>query len=46
MDTRRYAKRQMTWFRRMAGIHWFEADDAAGIAEYVATSCASRKYTD
>ncbi len=38
MDTRRYAKRQMTWFRRMEGIRWFEADDAKGIAEYVATS--------
>jgi len=20
--TRRYAKRQMTWFRREAGVHW------------------------
>jgi tRNA dimethylallyltransferase len=22
-----YARRQMTWFRRMPDIHWFEADD-------------------
>jgi tRNA dimethylallyltransferase len=22
--TRRYAKRQLTWFRREAGVHWFE----------------------
>lgn len=22
-----YARRQMTWFRRMSDIHWFEADD-------------------
>jgi tRNA dimethylallyltransferase len=22
--TRRYAKRQITWFRREAGVHWFE----------------------
>jgi tRNA dimethylallyltransferase len=21
--TRRYAKRQLTWFRREAGVHWF-----------------------
>ena len=28
--TRRYAKRQLTWFRREAGVHWFEGfgDDA------------------
>ena len=23
-NTRRYAKRQMTWFRRDSGIHWFD----------------------
>jgi tRNA dimethylallyltransferase len=29
-STRRYAKRQMTWFRKEAGVHWFEGfgDDA------------------
>lgn len=25
-NTRRYAKRQMTWFRKMPGIHWFSYD--------------------
>ena len=25
-DTRRYAKRQLTWFRRMANIHWIDLD--------------------
>lgn len=25
-NTRRYAKRQMTWFRRMPKIHWFDLD--------------------
>ncbi|MEW6429367.1 MAG: tRNA (adenosine(37)-N6)-dimethylallyltransferase MiaA [Thermodesulfobacteriota bacterium] len=25
MDTRRYAKRQLTWFRRVPGIAWFDA---------------------
>jgi len=24
LETRRYAKRQMTWFRRDADLHWFE----------------------
>ncbi|MGD2294299.1 MAG: tRNA (adenosine(37)-N6)-dimethylallyltransferase MiaA [Candidatus Aminicenantes bacterium] len=26
-DTRQYAKRQMTWFRKMEGIRWFFADE-------------------
>ncbi len=25
-ETRRYAKRQLTWFRKDAGVHWIEAD--------------------
>jgi tRNA A37 N6-isopentenylltransferase MiaA len=24
LDVRHYAKRQMTWFRREAGVEWFE----------------------
>lgn len=27
-NTRRYAKRQMTWFKRDASIHWFNTDTA------------------
>ena len=27
--TRRYAKRQMTWFRSMKGIHWFDGGTTA-----------------
>ncbi len=34
-ETRQYAKRQMTWFRKMAGIAWFSPDDRAGLEEYV-----------
>jgi tRNA dimethylallyltransferase len=26
--TRRYARRQVGWFRRYAGTHWFDADDS------------------
>jgi tRNA dimethylallyltransferase len=37
-DTRRYAKRQMTWFRRMPGLRWFEAEDVEGAAGYVEMS--------
>ena len=36
-ETRHYAKRQMTWFRKMEGICWFEPDDFASIAEFVET---------
>lgn len=34
-DTRHYAKRQMTWFRKMEGIKWFSPDDFPFIEEYV-----------
>ena len=30
-DTRRYAKRQMTWFRADTSIEWFEPRDLSGI---------------
>lgn len=33
--SRAYARRQITWFRRDAGIRWFEPDDEQGIFEYV-----------
>ncbi len=34
-DTRRYAKRQMTWFRREPGMHWipFAGEDPQALAE-------------
>jgi tRNA dimethylallyltransferase len=34
-DTRHYAKRQMTWFRKMADIAWFSPDDGPTLEEYV-----------
>lgn len=30
-ETRHYAKRQMTWFRKMEGIHWFLPSDFSSI---------------
>ena len=36
-ETRHYAKRQMTWFRKMAGIRWFKPDDFLSIVAYVKT---------
>lgn len=36
-ETRHYAKRQMTWFRKMEGICWFDPDDFPSISAYVRT---------
>lgn len=34
-NTRRYAKRQMTWFRRDEEIHWFNPNDIDGMIELI-----------
>lgn len=34
-NSRRYAKRQMTWFRRDADITWFPSPDAQPVVEYL-----------
>ena len=34
-NSRRYAKRQLTWFRRESEIRWFAPDDDAAIIAYV-----------
>lgn len=34
-NSRRYAKRQLTWFRRDPEIRWFAPDDDAAIIDYV-----------
>lgn len=34
-NSRRYAKRQLTWFRRDGGIRWFEPDDTEAIISYI-----------
>ncbi len=33
-DTRHYAKRQMTWFKKMAGIVWFSPNDFDSLLKY------------
>ena len=35
LDTRRYAKRQITWFRKMPGVTWFSPDDPTGLEHYL-----------
>lgn len=37
-NTRRYAKRQMTWFRRDKEIKWFGNSDILGMLEYIKQS--------
>lgn len=32
-DTRRYAKRQMTWFRKMDGVAWFSAESTTALEQ-------------
>lgn len=34
-NTRRYAKRQMTWFKNQDTFEWFYAEDEAGIKRYI-----------
>lgn len=34
-NSRRYAKRQLTWFKKMPGIQWFEVTDQKGIHDYI-----------
>ncbi|MGJ1432755.1 tRNA (adenosine(37)-N6)-dimethylallyltransferase MiaA [Sphingobacterium spiritivorum] len=40
-NSRRYAKRQITWFKKDTGTRWFEPDDQEGIISY-ADSLVSR----
>jgi tRNA dimethylallyltransferase len=35
VNTRRYAKRQLTWFRKDAAIQWFHPDEVGKIVEYI-----------
>lgn len=34
-DTRHYAKRQMTWFRKMDGVAWFPVDAVPALEQYL-----------
>jgi tRNA dimethylallyltransferase len=39
-DTRHYAKRQMTWFKKTAGVNWFLAGDYAALSRFVEANLA------
>lgn len=34
-NTRRYAKRQLTWFRNDPEVHWFPPDDFASVQNFL-----------
>lgn len=38
LETRHFAKRQLTWFRKSPGITWFEAQDRDGLIKFVETN--------
>ncbi|RFT16640.1 MAG: tRNA dimethylallyltransferase [Candidatus Saccharicenans subterraneus] len=35
LETRHFAKRQLTWFRKSPGITWFEAQDRPGLKKFI-----------
>jgi tRNA dimethylallyltransferase len=35
VDTRHYAKRQMTWFRKMEGVSWFSPEDRKALEDHL-----------
>jgi tRNA dimethylallyltransferase len=35
ISTRQYAKRQMTWFRKVPDMHWFHPSDEMGILKFL-----------
>ena len=37
-NSRRYAKRQLTWFKRDEQIRWFKPDDVSSMMEYIQNS--------
>ena len=34
-NSRRYAKRQLTWFKKDTNIHWFDAEDQSALFQYL-----------
>lgn len=42
-NTRRFAKRQLTWFRKDADITWFQPDDYPSILNFIDSRLAGKK---
>ena len=43
-NSRQYAKRQLTWFRRDAGIRWFSPFDTEGVIAWIDTQSGAGEY--
>lgn len=43
-NSRRYAKRQMTWFKRNPSTVWFEPDNISGILDYIQNNLTKDSY--
>jgi len=41
-NSRRYAKRQMTWFKKNDQVKWFESNDHEGVLKYVLSEIESK----
>ena len=41
-NTRVYSRKQMTWFRRDASIHWFSPDDEAEIRNFITNQLTAK----
>lgn len=39
-NSRRYAKRQMTWFKNQDEFHWFDAKNETEIVEFIQNKCS------
>jgi len=42
-NTRRFAKRQLTWFRRDEEINWFEPDESKQVINYISANITNSK---
>lgn len=42
-NTRHYAKRQITWLRKVDDVHWFKHDDHAKIIDFIKTEIRTNK---
>jgi tRNA dimethylallyltransferase len=45
VHTRQFAKRQMTWFKRMDGVNWFDAADRMAAFNWAMACCAERGWS-
>ena len=42
-NTRRYARKQLTWFKKYDDAAWFNPDDTEKIMNYISTICNGSK---